>query len=140
VENYLLAGDRIVERLRDQLPGIPVLSNLGQISEKGPPQPTVVVLLESDRPRDIVDLGRQHLVEQVWQTIIAASVLTGGLEPAGMLAGQVLNALSGWRIPDPGFVPLKRVLPGRDYSRPAMTPNGVMYLPIAFEVRFRWGG
>ncbi|ABK43779.1 hypothetical protein Mmc1_1268 [Magnetococcus marinus MC-1] len=130
MQNYLQIEGLIVQRLKDQLEGIRVLSSWGMpvIHEEAELPPTVIIFLEEDKPGPIQ--GNQQKVEQTWLCLV---VVRDAESDAGALISRVITAVVGWTPDRTLFKPFQRTASA--YS-PDYSPNGIFYFPLAFETSF----
>jgi len=137
MQDYLAAEPLIIQRLKDQVANLPVLSaaDLADVAEAKQITPAAHVLYGGDRLADSAGRGAAQAWAQLWWIIVAVRNARdqgkGGevRKTAGPLLLSVIKALSGWE-PDKDHGPLKRVNPP---TRPAYSKGGFAYFPLAFE-------
>ena len=136
MDNYLAAEPLIVARLKARLRGITIQSTWGipKIQERFDTPPAVLLLLEEDRPGEVILCGTAQKIEQIWTCIVMVKESTDG---AGEWISQVIQAMNGWQ-PDGTtdgtlFTPFKRVPSGFKHDT---APTGAVYFPLAFATSF----
>lgn len=136
--NALWAGPLLVERLRDQVPGLRLVQLLDELDPKtnAPRQvPAAVVLLDSMGPVDPQPMRLHAVVQQDW--LVALAVRGVGPEAdrnsaqIGALIPAVVKALQGWA---PGGEQQLRSFAWR----PGLRPNygrDLSYWPLLFSLQ-----
>lgn len=129
----------LLERLRSTVgtnqPGLHLLgaADLAGVTEERQLSPAVHVLYQGYQVKELNSRGNVARVQQTWLAVVATRnvrALKAGAESngqAGLLAGQVLQALMGWQPPS-ATKPLS--LGGAPGPRFAA---GHHYLPLAFS-------
>lgn len=141
--NYLFIGEKIVQRLRDQVVQIPPsdviqIEQMAQSSTNGGARsPVAFVLWEGDQihPADST-VAQWHAAQgmhQLWSVLLYIRNASQ-IDPdarntdAGLLMGQIHRALAGW-CPPGGTRPMRRV-----QGRPAQYKNNSSIYPLTFSV------
>jgi len=141
--DYLAAEGLIRARLEAGVTGARVLAaaDLSGIPESAQVTPALHVVYDGDRLGDDGGRHRGQQVYQRWLVVVAVRNAAGqrsgagARQAAGPLLSAVLSALLGWS-PSPDHQPMKRI----DAPRPAFTPGGFAYFPLAFETRINTEG
>lgn len=142
-DDYLAAEPLIVQRAKDSLTGIDVLTaaEVAGVKESAqPPRALHVVYMGDDLVNEVSDEGAVQVVKQRWALVVAVRNARntrsgeGVRREAGPLIAQVLSLFSGWRPPEQGFGPLRRVRG----PAPAYTP-GFGYFPLVFTTTVATG-
>lgn len=138
MDNYLIAEQLIVDRLRSRLSSnIKVLSaaDLVGVSENAQATPAVHVIYDGYRPTQVTGNGRKQETEQTWLTVIAVRnvrdtrAATATREDAGPIMLDCLKALQGWKLSDEHSSLELAGAPKAGYSA------GFGYFPLAFTTR-----
>ena len=132
--DHLFVGEQILERLRAQVPGLPVegVEQLAQVGKEDLRPRSAFVLWHGERYSGVVPRTGTVEVVQTWLVLlhvrhVAAHDQAARNRQAGPLLSQLHRALAGWTPPG-AFSPLQRVTGGS----PDYTIKSALY-PLAFE-------
>lgn len=136
--HFLELGDLIVERLKDRIDGVQVLTaqDLSGVQEQGQPERSIQVLYQGYRiggPGGEATSGAFRLYTQHWLVVVAVRNARGGRTgsgvraDAGPLIDQVLRTLMGWD-PGEGSSELHWISAPAAVHRPVAS-----YYPLGFE-------
>lgn len=131
----------IVERLRQKMPGVTVvtLDDVTRVPELRQKAPLVAVIYDGYEVREDQANGMIVNVEQTWLVVTAAKTARGAGLPidarneAGGLGQDVMRALLGFRVGPARHLRLAEA-PGPEYD------GGFCYMPLAFSVRATFKG
>ena len=135
--NYLFTGTLLEERLRDQVPGLPVegIEQMAQaVDAQDKRRAVAYVMWGGDRFPDNAGGGEATVVYQqwlVWLRVVNASAADKDARSgaAGPALSALHKALAGWK-PEGCLRGLKRVAG----PRPNYQPASALY-PLAFEIQ-----
>lgn len=136
-ENALFAGDAIVARLRDQVPGLRRVvqhDDFDPVKGTKPQQmPAAVVLLDTLRVTANNPMRAQAILQQDWLVVLAARSARAAADANsatfGALVPQVVAALQGWSPSG-----CTRALAWRTAPRP-LYGREVNYFPLLFSLQ-----
>lgn len=135
--NFLAPEPHIVARLKEQLPGVHVLTaaDLAATKEESQPVPAVHVIWNGFRVLEARVDGRVSRLDHEWLVVSAVRNVRGlksgadARREAGELAARAGAAVMGFRPPNVAGPMRMAPSPAAGYS-----PAGYLYLPLAFRV------
>lgn len=132
--DYLEYGTYIIDRLKDQLDHITVLTSddLTDVTETAQILPAAHVYFSGESFGDSAGKGVSHVVTQKWTVVIAVRNLKKSTQPLGAIVAETIKALQGYQVNDPKYGALYR----EQAQAPVYNPGGYIYFPLTFSVRF----
>lgn len=132
----------LAQRLRDQVPGVDVLSasDLAGVSAAAQVTPALHVLYDGYEVSETGRGGRDAAVVLSWLVVVAVRNVrqqrdapAAARQDAGPLCRAVTGALMGWRPLDAGMSPMALATP----PRPGYE-GGFLYFPLRFVSKQAW--
>ena len=134
--NYFNAEAAIIERLKELLPQVKVLTpfSIGDMIESSQPSPAIHVIYGGDQVAGESNNGTKSVIDQRWMIVLAVRTPKAQLQHtadirtmAGEIVPTLLKALQGWQ-PIPEMRKLVRV-----NGPPAGYSSSFAYFPFLFE-------